>query len=151
MFKIFLISIVLIFSLTACQATPPKPVSKEIKWEADTDIVADAKNEAPQETPVKNEISEEASTKNENSEETSPDKNIKDTPPTPTVSPQKAPTATPKVEKSSIRYAGMTVYVTKSGKKFHREDCSSLSKSKIPMLFEDACAKNYTPCEKCKP
>ncbi len=52
---------------------------------------------------------------------------------------------------SSIQYEGATVYVTKSGAKFHRETCSSLSKSKIPMLYEEASSKGYTPCGKCKP
>ena len=52
-------------------------------------------------------------------------------------------------QKPSIRYNGATVYVTKSGTKFHIADCSSLSKSKIAMSFEEACAKMYEPCGKC--
>ena len=66
--------------------------------------------------------------------------------PTPEPTEQPAPT-----ERPSIRYNGATVYVTKSGKKFHREDCSSLSKSKIPMSFEEACEKMYEPCGRCNP
>ena len=65
-----------------------------------------------------------------------------------------APTQTPKSAPSSqttLQYEGATVYITKSGKKFHRETCSSLSKSKIPILYEDACQKNYTACGRCKP
>jgi hypothetical protein len=44
-----------------------------------------------------------------------------------------------------------TVYVTKSGKKYHRAGCSSLSKSAIPMTKSEAEAKGYTPCARCKP
>ena len=42
-----------------------------------------------------------------------------------------------------------TVYVTKTGKKYHQDGCSGLSKSKIPISLEDAKAKGYEPCSKC--
>lgn len=42
-----------------------------------------------------------------------------------------------------------TVYVTKTGKKYHRDGCSSLSKSKIPITYAEAVAKGYTPCKSC--
>lgn len=41
------------------------------------------------------------------------------------------------------------VYTTKSGKKFHSNDCSYLSDSKIPMSREQAIAEGKTPCSKC--
>lgn len=43
-----------------------------------------------------------------------------------------------------------TVYVTKTGKKYHRAGCRSLSKSAIPMKLKDV-ASAYTPCSVCKP
>ena len=46
--------------------------------------------------------------------------------------------------------AKITVYVTKTGAKYHRENCRYLSKSKIPMSLKDA-AKKYEPCKVCKP
>ena len=46
---------------------------------------------------------------------------------------------------------GITVYLTKSGSKFHREGCSSLSKSKIPISYEDAIARGFSPCGRCNP
>lgn len=42
-----------------------------------------------------------------------------------------------------------TVYVTKSGKKFHGEKCSYLKSSKIPISLKDAQEKGYTACSKC--
>lgn len=42
------------------------------------------------------------------------------------------------------------VYVTKTGSKYHRASCSSLSKSKIEMPLAEA-AKRYGPCKNCKP
>jgi len=43
-----------------------------------------------------------------------------------------------------------TVYVTKLGSKYHRANCSSLSKSKIPILLQRA-LKAYGPCGRCNP
>ena len=42
------------------------------------------------------------------------------------------------------------IYVTKTGAKYHRGTCSSLSKSKIEMALADAVAR-YSPCKNCKP
>jgi micrococcal nuclease len=46
---------------------------------------------------------------------------------------------------------GITVYVTKSGKKYHLETCSSLSQSKIAVRLEDAIHSGYGPCSVCNP
>lgn len=44
-----------------------------------------------------------------------------------------------------------TVYITKTGKKYHRAGCSSLSKSQISINKNDAISQGYTPCLKCNP
>jgi hypothetical protein len=44
-----------------------------------------------------------------------------------------------------------TVYITKTGKKYHRDGCRYLSKSKVPVSLKDAKANGYTPCSVCKP
>lgn len=44
-----------------------------------------------------------------------------------------------------------TVYITKTGEKYHRAECRYLSKSKIPIKKSDAIAKGYEPCKVCKP
>ncbi len=44
-----------------------------------------------------------------------------------------------------------TVYITKTGKKYHADGCSSLKKSKISITLKDAVAKGYEPCSKCNP
>ena len=41
------------------------------------------------------------------------------------------------------------VYVTKTGKKFHKENCKSLSKSKIEKEFKEVMLSNYEPCNNC--
>jgi hypothetical protein len=46
--------------------------------------------------------------------------------------------------------AADTVYVTRTGAKYHRAGCSSLTSSSIPMPLTDAAAK-YQPCKICKP
>lgn len=43
------------------------------------------------------------------------------------------------------------VYITKTGKKYHRDGCSSLSKSKIEISREVAESKGYSPCSICNP
>jgi micrococcal nuclease len=43
-----------------------------------------------------------------------------------------------------------TVYITKTGTKYHRENCRHLSGSKIAISIEDARAK-YEACKTCKP
>ncbi|MBS4961368.1 MAG: MBL fold metallo-hydrolase [Clostridiales bacterium] len=43
-----------------------------------------------------------------------------------------------------------TVYITKTGKSYHRKTCSSLNDSKQPITLTDAKEK-YQPCKKCNP
>lgn len=44
-----------------------------------------------------------------------------------------------------------TVYITKTGTKYHLDWCPSLSSSKIAISRADAIAKGYEPCKVCKP
>ncbi|MDR3114458.1 MAG: thermonuclease family protein [Treponema sp.] len=44
-----------------------------------------------------------------------------------------------------------TVYVTNSGSKYHRETCTSLSRSKIAVSMEDALKSGYEACAVCNP
>lgn len=55
------------------------------------------------------------------------------------------------VSESSTDSQGYTVYITKTGKKYHRSNCSSLSKSKISIDINDAKSQGYTACSKCNP
>ena len=42
------------------------------------------------------------------------------------------------------------IYVTRSGKKYHRDGCRSLSRSKIPISLAEA-KQRYGPCGRCNP
>ena len=44
-----------------------------------------------------------------------------------------------------------TVYITKTGKKYHSSNCSFLSKSKIAIELNKAIERGFTACSKCKP
>ena len=44
----------------------------------------------------------------------------------------------------------VTVYVTRTGKKYHRDGCSSLRRSKIPISLAEA-KQQYGPCSRCNP
>jgi hypothetical protein len=44
-----------------------------------------------------------------------------------------------------------TVYITKTGKKYHTSNCQYLSQSKIEINLQDAIARGYEPCKVCKP
>lgn len=43
------------------------------------------------------------------------------------------------------------VYVTKSGKKYHKDGCQFLKSSKIMISLEQAVQEGLTPCSKCFP
>jgi micrococcal nuclease len=43
-----------------------------------------------------------------------------------------------------------TVYVTRTGKRYHVEGCKALGKSSSPLPLAEA-ARSYTPCERCRP
>ena len=44
-----------------------------------------------------------------------------------------------------------TVYITRSGERYHRDGCRYLASSKIPISLKDAKASGYTPCKVCHP
>jgi hypothetical protein len=44
-----------------------------------------------------------------------------------------------------------TVYVTKTGKRYHRRSCRYLTSSQRSMSLKDAKAAGYTPCKVCRP
>jgi hypothetical protein len=56
----------------------------------------------------------------------------------------------PQAEASTADVATQTVYVTKTGAKYHRAGCRYLSKSAIPMTLKDAAAR-YSACSICHP
>jgi micrococcal nuclease len=44
-----------------------------------------------------------------------------------------------------------TVYITKTGEKYHADGCRYLAQSKIPIPLADAKARGYEPCKVCGP
>lgn len=53
-------------------------------------------------------------------------------------------------DSNQIESKNLTVYITKTGKKYHRDGCRSLSKSKIPISLKEA-VLSYGPCNVCNP
>jgi hypothetical protein len=47
--------------------------------------------------------------------------------------------------------ATQTVYITRTGDKYHRDGCRYLSRSKIPVSLKEAVGRGYGPCSVCKP
>jgi hypothetical protein len=47
--------------------------------------------------------------------------------------------------------AKITVYITRTGEKYHRDGCRYLSRSRIATTLKDAVANGYGPCSVCKP
>lgn len=47
--------------------------------------------------------------------------------------------------------AGVTVYVTATGKKYHTASCRYIRKGATPMKLKDAVKAGYSPCSVCKP
>lgn len=48
-----------------------------------------------------------------------------------------------------VKTYAQTVYVTKTGKKYHAEGCQYLSKSSYSMTLSDALSTGYLPCNRC--
>ena len=44
-----------------------------------------------------------------------------------------------------------TVYVTRTGKKYHRDGCRHLVRSRLPITLREAKQHEYAPCKVCKP
>jgi len=47
--------------------------------------------------------------------------------------------------------SAQTVYITKTGAKYHSAGCSYLKKSSTPIELKDAIDKGYTACSRCNP
>ena len=45
----------------------------------------------------------------------------------------------------------ITVYITETGEKYHKDGCKYLSKSKIPISLSEAVSEGYGACSVCKP
>lgn len=45
----------------------------------------------------------------------------------------------------------ITVYVTETGSKYHRESCPYLRSSKVPIALSEAIENGYEPCSRCDP
>ena len=56
-----------------------------------------------------------------------------------------------KPSNSSNQDTQITVYITKTGEKYHKSSCRYLSKSKISISLKDAKEQGLTPCSVCKP
>ncbi|GAB6390929.1 MAG: hypothetical protein MdMp014T_0302 [Treponematales bacterium] len=60
----------------------------------------------------------------------------------------------PKVEagakQAPAKAAPVVVYITRTGKKYHRENCRYLRQSKIETTLEEA-RRSYEPCSVCNP
>jgi len=62
-----------------------------------------------------------------------------------------APPTQPPTVKEEPKDADITVYITKTGTKYHRADCEWVARSKIPISLKDAKSKGYEPCGACDP
>jgi competence protein ComEC len=70
------------------------------------------------------------------------------TAPTPVTQPNTVPPTV--AQTKPVVPSNITVFVTETGTKYHKEGCRYLSDSKIPMELEQA-KLTYTPCKVCKP
>jgi competence protein ComEC len=66
------------------------------------------------------------------------------------VGPGDGTTPTPKAVAPGADDTSQTVYVTKTGTKYHRAGCRYLAKSQIPLPLKEAAAR-YSPCGVCAP
>jgi phosphatidylserine/phosphatidylglycerophosphate/cardiolipin synthase-like enzyme len=69
----------------------------------------------------------------------------------PTTTQAPAPPPTVAQPQPSPQASADTVYITKTGTKFHRAGCRYLARSSIPISRKDAEARGYAPCKVCNP
>jgi micrococcal nuclease len=62
-----------------------------------------------------------------------------------TESAQPTPKVAPEAQKD------VTVYITRTGTKYHKAGCTYLRRSSIPISKKDAIARGFTPCSRCNP
>lgn len=55
------------------------------------------------------------------------------------------------VQPSPQKQQTETVYITRTGAKYHRAGCQYLRKSSIPISKTDATSRGYSPCSRCNP
>lgn len=58
--------------------------------------------------------------------------------------------ANQKTVQAEAQKKSVTVYITKTGEKYHRDGCRYLSRSKIAISLENA-KRSYSPCSVCNP
>lgn len=56
-----------------------------------------------------------------------------------------------KVKQAQTDPVKITVYITRTGKKYHRSGCKYLARSKIPISLQEVKKRGYTPCKVCQP
>ena len=65
---------------------------------------------------------------------------------------EELPAASPEIKKKQERAPPeIIVYITKTGKKYHRFDCRYLRRSSTPISLTEAKRRGYTPCKVCEP
>ena len=55
------------------------------------------------------------------------------------------------IAKAPPQQTGEIVYVTRTGKKYHRAGCQYLRKSQLPRKKSEAIAQGYGACKGCRP
>lgn len=68
-----------------------------------------------------------------------------------TVIPEKDQSVRISRRETATKSSGSTVYVTDTGKKYHRGSCGYLRKSRISISKQEARKQDYTRCSRCKP
>lgn len=92
----------------------------------------------------KSRLEEENKTLNAQVEQLKKTSETKSTTSNATTSTQNTQTSTTKQNTNSA-----IVYVTNTGEKYHKSNCSYLKKSKIQINLSEAKAQGYTPCSRC--
>lgn len=57
----------------------------------------------------------------------------------------------PETSTESSDSSEITVYITDTGEKYHRDGCNSLWNSQIERTLTEALSQGYTPCKRCSP
>lgn len=164
-FVSFFLAVILAFSLTACASDPldrqlmlSQASLSELQEEL-ADRLAEEEEKPPSRVPDKQDAADgeenlAASLKDRVAGDAAPDAGSTDAPPAGngTSGQSDSPPSEAEVEpETEPEPDSVTVYVTKSGEKYHRDGCQYLRKSRIETTLSSAQARGYTACSKCNP
>ena len=143
-------------ALISASFIPDTPEQERISAKEEAEEAKEESEEEPDEEnkEVKEEITKETEEEQEQIVDNQPDKKESEVPvveePVQEEPVQEEPVQEEVAQEDPAPQQEITVYITNTGSKYHRDSCRTLKNSKIPISLSEA-VRNYEPCGICNP